>query len=320
VFHLRAGDIRAVDGVSFDIPRGGSVGIVGESGSGKSITALSIMRLIRPPGEIVGGSIWLDGLDLLRMNTREMRRIRGRRIALVSQEPTASLNPILRIGDQVAEAVRVHDRGARRTEVERRVLELLESVEIPDAKRRARQHPHSLSGGMQQRVVIATALANRPDLLILDEPTTAVDATIQAQILDLIQRLREEINMATLLITHDLAVIAEMVDEVIVMYGGRVMEHGRTRDVITTPKHPYSQGLLAAIPTLGMKKRRLQTIPGTVANPLNMPSGCPFAPRCPDAMAKCASFPPTTVLPDARTIACWLYATPEVTAAEKEGA
>jgi oligopeptide/dipeptide ABC transporter ATP-binding protein len=298
--------VRAVDGVSFDIKPGASVGIVGESGSGKSVTSLSIMGLVERPGWIAGGSILFRGRDLLALDEREMRHIRGDDIAMVFQEPMTALNPVYTVGDQVAEIIRAHRRVSHR-EVRDRTIELFKLVGIPAAERRVHDYPHNLSGGMRQRVMIAMAMANEPDLLILDEPTTALDVTIQAQILDLVRGLRERVNSAVLLITHDIGVVAEVCDEIVVMYGGKVMERGTTAQIIRDPKHPYTRGLLASIPALGMRGERLRVIRGTVPSPLHMPPGCPFAPRCPNVMDICARMPDYITLPDGRQVFCWLY-------------
>jgi oligopeptide/dipeptide ABC transporter ATP-binding protein len=305
-FRTMDGVVRAVNGVSFTVNPGTSVGIVGESGSGKSVTSLSIMRLIEPPGWIAKGELVFQGRDLLTLSERGMQRIRGNNISMVFQEPMTALDPVYTVGHQVAEVLRVH-RTISRKEASRRAVALFQTVGIPDAGRRVNEYPHNLSGGMRQRVVIAMALANEPDLLILDEPTTALDVTIQAQILELVKQLRQEFHTTVLLITHDFGVIAEMADEVIVMYGGKVMEHGNVRQIIKDPKHPYTRGLLASIPSLGLKNQRLNVISGMVPNPLQMPPGCPFAPRCPHAMEVCSAMPALKRLDDGRDVACWLY-------------
>jgi peptide/nickel transport system ATP-binding protein/oligopeptide transport system ATP-binding protein len=305
-FRTMDGVVKAVDGVSFDIAAGASVGIVGESGSGKSVTSLSIMRLIEPPGWIASGQILFRGKDLASLSEEEMRKVRGDDISMVFQEPMTALNPVYTVGDQVAEVLREHRKMSRRDAM-RRTIELFKMVGIPAAERRVNEYPHNLSGGMRQRVMIAMALANEPDLLILDEPTTALDVTIQAQILELVKNLRTEVNTAVLLITHDIGVIAEMSDEVIVMYGGKVMERANVLQIIKDPKHPYTKGLLASIPSLGMKNQRLNVIAGAVPNPLNMPPGCPFAPRCPYVMDICRTMPELKTLDDGRQVFCWLY-------------
>jgi len=305
-FRTMDGVVKAVDGVSFDIAPGASVGIVGESGSGKSVTSLSIMRLIEPPGWIANGQIVFRGRDLVSLSDEEMQKIRGDDISMVFQEPMSALNPVYTVGDQVSEVLRVH-RHMSKKEALNRTVELFKTVGIPAAERRVRDYPHNLSGGMRQRVMIAMALANEPDLLILDEPTTALDVTIQAQILELVKDLRRNVNTAVLLITHDIGVIAEMSDEVIVMYGGKVMERAQVNQIIKDPKHPYTKGLLASIPSLGMKGQRLNVIAGAVPNPLNMPPGCPFAPRCPYVMDVCTTMPELKTIDDGRQVFCWLY-------------
>ncbi|HEY3717154.1 MAG TPA: ABC transporter ATP-binding protein [Jatrophihabitantaceae bacterium] len=305
-FKTRSGLVRAVDGVSFDIATGSSVGIVGESGSGKSVTSLSIMRLIEPPGFIASGQILFKGRDLVNLSEREVRAVRGRDVALVFQDPMSALNPVYPVGKQVAEALQAHQDLSRRAAMDRAV-ELLSMVGISAPGRRVHEYPHKLSGGMRQRVTIAMALANEPDLLILDEPTTALDVTIQAQILDLIRDLRQRVNTSVLLITHDIGVVAEMCEQVVVMYGGRVMERGPVAQVIDTPRHPYTAGLLTSVPTPQMKGRRLNTIGGAVPNPLQMPPGCPFQPRCPKAMDICSTMPELKDAGDGGQVACWLY-------------
>ena len=305
-FRTMDGTVKAVDGVSFDIAPGSSIGIVGESGSGKSVTSLSIMRLIDPPGWIAGGRILFRGKDLTKYSEREMQHIRGDDISMVFQEPMSALNPVYTVGDQVAEVIRVH-RDVSRREAMNRTVELFKRVGIPVPERRVRDYPHNLSGGMRQRVMIAMALANEPDLLILDEPTTALDVTIQAQILELVKDLRRDVNTAVLLITHDLGVVAEMSEDVVVMYGGKVMEQATVEQIIKDPKHPYTKGLLASMPSLGSRNQRLNVIAGAVPNPLNMPTGCPFAPRCPYAMDVCATMPELKTLDDGRKVFCWLY-------------
>jgi oligopeptide/dipeptide ABC transporter ATP-binding protein len=305
-FRTLDGLVRAVDGVSFSVAAGASVGIVGESGSGKSVTSLSIMRLVEPPGQIARGEIVFKGRDLASLSPEEMRKIRGNEISMVFQEPMTALNPVYSVGDQVAETVRVHSNVSHR-EAMNRAIELFKLVGIPAPERRIKDHPHNMSGGMRQRVMIAIALANNPDLLILDEPTTALDVTIQAQILELVKKLREEVNTAILLITHDMGVIAEMSEDVIVMYGGKVMEEANVVQLVKDPKHPYTRGLLASMPSLGMKNQRLNVIAGSVPNPLRLPPGCPFAPRCPHVMDVCATMPDARVLDDGRRVFCWLY-------------
>ena len=305
-FRTRAGLVRAVDGVSFTLEPGGSLGIVGESGSGKTVTSLSIMRLVEPPGFIAGGRISFRGRDMVDMSEREIRDIRGREIGLVFQDPMTSLNPVYRVGDQVAEAMQAHGEHKRGAAMERAVA-LFRMLGIPDPARRVHEYPHQLSGGMRQRVMIAMALINEPELLILDEPTTALDVTIQAQILDLVRGLRQRLNTAVLLITHDIGVVEEICEQVLVMYGGRVMEHGTVEQVTANPKHPYTKGLLGSIPTRAKRGEKLEAIGGAVPSPLLRPPGCPFQPRCPAAMDVCGADPGLRDPGDGRRVACWLY-------------
>ena len=305
-FRTRAGVVRAVDGVSFAVAPGAALGIVGESGSGKSVTSLSVMGLIDPPGVVASGEVMFRGRDLLRLPEREVRALRGREICLVFQDPMTALNPVYTVGDQVAEALEAHG-PITHGQARARCVELFRSLGIPAPERRVDEYPHQLSGGMRQRVVIAMALANRPELLILDEPTTALDVTIQAQILDLVRTLRQDANTAVMLITHDIGVVGEVCEEVVVMYGGRVMEHGTVAQVVDDPKHPYTRGLLASIPNRAMRGRPLNAIGGTVPNPLRTPPGCPFQPRCPRAMPECAADPGPRDPGDGRRISCWLY-------------
>ncbi|MDO5113056.1 MAG: ABC transporter ATP-binding protein [Planctomycetia bacterium] len=296
-FFTDEGTATAVDDVSFGIPRGKTVGVVGESGSGKSVTAMSIMGLVSPPGKVTGGEIWFQGesqqkVDLLQLSDMQMRKYRGKHIAMIFQEPMSSLNPVFRIGDQIAEAVRLHHPQLSPQEVRTRTLEMLEKVRIPEPALRAREYPHQFSGGMRQRVMIAMALSCNPELLIADEPTTALDVTIQAQILDLLRDLQQSNGMSILMITHDLGVIAEMADEVVVMYASKVVEKASVQTLFSRPLHPYTQGLLQARPELGNVhengvKKKLYTIPGTVPSPLHFPSGCKFHPRCPKCMPIC---------------------------------
>jgi oligopeptide/dipeptide ABC transporter ATP-binding protein len=305
-FASHAGEIRAVDGVDFTLDAGRTLGIVGESGSGKSVTALSIMRLIDPPGRIVeGSSVVFDGRELTRLTERELEEIRGAEISMIFQEPMTSLNPVYTVGEQIAESVRVH-RGASAREARERAVEMLELVGIPEAARRYDDYPHQLSGGMRQRVMIGIALACEPKLVIADEPTTALDVTIQAQILELLVSLRERLGMAILLITHDLGVVAETCDDVVVMYAGRVVERGPARDVFASPQHPYTEALLQSIPMLGMTQAEpLRVIRGAVPSPLDWPAGCRFRPRCDYAFDRCAEQPPLLAV-GAQEAACWL--------------
>ena len=311
-FHVMDGTVPAVDGVSFQVRRGETLGVVGESGCGKSVTALTIMRLIEtPPGEIVSGEIWFDGRDVLQLSQDEMLQVRGAEMAMIFQEPMTSLNPVLTVGDQIVEAVVAHKKLSRKAAWDR-AIEMLRLVGIPEAPRRARQYPHEMSGGMRQRVMIALALSCDPKLLIADEPTTALDVTIQAQILELIRRVQAETGTALLLITHDLGVVAETVQRVVVMYAGKVVETGSVQEVLQDPKHPYTEGLLASIPSKGMRGTRLNVIKGSVPNPFRMPVGCRFHPRCPYAFDPCPDHePPLDELgrPE-RRVACWLHTTP----------
>ncbi len=285
----------AVDGVSFQVDPGRTLGIVGESGSGKSLTALAILRLVpSPPGRIASGRVRFEGRDLAAIPEAEMERVRGARIGMIFQEPMSALNPVFTIGEQVSEALRVHE-GLGRREASARALRLLERVGISDAPRRMGQYPHELSGGMRQRVMIAAALACRPSLLIADEPTTALDVTIQAQILALLRELQREMGMAVILITHDLGVVAQMVDRVVVMYGGRIAEEGTVEQVFGQPSHPYTRLLLESIPSLDHDRDRLPTIPGMVPTLAELPAGCRFHPRCPQAMAVCREKVPQPV-------------------------
>ncbi|KKM08833.1 peptide ABC transporter ATP-binding protein [Clostridiales bacterium PH28_bin88] len=312
-FYTADGVVPAVDGVSVSMGRGETLAIVGESGSGKSVTSLSIMQLVpRPPGKIVGGAIRFGGEDLLKKSPAEMRRIRGNRISMIFQEPMTSLNPVFRVGEQVAETLRLHQ-GLGKREAWLQAVEMLKKVGIPSPEKRVRDYPHQLSGGMRQRVMIAMALSCNPELLIADEPTTALDVTIQAQILDLMRQLRREFGTAILLITHDLGVVAEMADRVLVMYAGRVVEEAGVTDLFDDPKHPYTAGLLRSIPRLEGTGERLYTIEGTVPNPVQLPAGCAFHPRCPLAGELCRKEEPQLrrVAPG-RFASCWLYRQEEV--------
>jgi oligopeptide/dipeptide ABC transporter ATP-binding protein len=294
VFRLPGGrEAAAVDDVSFSIARGETLGLVGESGSGKSVTALSIVRLVLPPGRITNGRVDLEGRDLLALPEPEMRRIRGRRIGFIFQEPMVALNPVYTIGFQIEETLAVHEL-ARGAAARRRAVELLDAVRVPDAARRARAYPHQLSGGLRQRAMIALALAAEPSLVIADEPTTALDVTVQAEILDLLRDMRRRLNLSLLLITHDLGVVAEMADRVAVMYGGRIVELATVDQVFRTPAHPYTRGLLASIPA-GRPGERLTAIPGTVPGLGSFGAGCPFADRCPDRFDPCADRVPNPV-------------------------
>jgi len=304
-FFTQDGTVRAVDGVSFQIGHAQTLGVVGESGCGKSITSLSVMRLIERPGKIVEGAIRLNGDDLLTKTDEEIRDIRGDQVSMIFQEPMTSLNPVFTCGEQISEAVQQHSAATPREGMERAV-EMLSLVGIPDAKRRAREYPHQLSGGMRQRVVIAMALSTDPDLLIADEPTTALDVTIQAQILELMRGLREKNRMAIMLITHDLGVVAEMADDVVVMYSGKVVERSDVRTIFGSPHHPYTQGLLHSIPRLDERVDRLEVIKGTVPSPYNLPTGCLFKRRCPYRMPICDVAPPFRAVKEGHYSRCWL--------------
>ncbi len=308
-FRQRGVTSRAVDGVSFAIESGACVGIVGESGSGKSVTSLSILRLIAdPPGRIVSGRILFLGTDLLALPMDRMPEIRGRDIAMIFQEPMSSLNPVLTVGDQIAEAVMLHEPRSR-VQARARAAEVLGLVGIPDPGERLDAYPHQLSGGMRQRVMIAMALACNPKLLIADEPTTALDVTIQAQVLELMKRLRRTLDTAILIISHDLGVIAEIADRVVVMYAGRVVESADMRRIFRRPAHPYTKGLLQSVPRLSDGKRRLHQIPGSVPAPGTLGPGCPFAPRCPERRPICETqMPVMTDLGHGQFAACWAAA------------
>jgi len=309
-FRTLEGTVTAVDGVDLEVHRGETLGLVGESGCGKSVTALSILRLLRPPAEIEG-EILFEGRDLLALDPEGIRGVRGKAISMIFQEPMTSLNPVLTVGEQIAEALRRHERLTR-PEAWGRSVEMLELVQIPAPEARARDYPHRLSGGMRQRAMIAMALCCNPRLVLADEPTTALDVTIQAQIMSLIARLKEEFRTAVVLITHDLGVIAEMATRVAVMYAGQIVEEAPVRDLFKDPRHPYTCGLLGSVPVIGHKGRtgrRLQEIPGMVPNPLAMPRGCAFHPRCTRKIGCCEADPPPMVrLGETRKVRCWLSA------------
>jgi len=312
-FYTQDGVVKAVDGVDFAVRRGEIVGLVGESGCGKSVTSFSVLRLISYPGRIVSGEVFFDGVDLMKLPRRQMTHIRGSRISMIFQQPTSCLNPVFTAGDQIGEVLTIHQnmRGEDRRE---RVIELLQKVGIPDAEKRANAYPHELSGGQAQRAMIAMALACSPELLIADEPTTALDVTIQAQILDLMRKLQAETGTAIILITHDLGTVADMASRVAVMYAGRIVEEGDVRTIFHHPSHPYTQGLLASVPVLGQVKDELDVIPGVVPNLINLPTGCRFAPRCRPREEKGLSIC-TEQEPKLRLVAgesghkvrCWLY-------------
>jgi oligopeptide/dipeptide ABC transporter ATP-binding protein len=311
-FYTDNGVARAVDGVSFSVGVGETVGVVGESGCGKSVTALSILRLVRPPGRIEEGSVMrFEGRDLLGLDEREMQHVRGNRIAMVFQEPMTALNPVFTIGDQIGEVARIHA-GASKRESLAKAIEMLEVVGIPAPEQRAGEYPHQLSGGMRQRVVIAMALVMNPALVIADEPTTALDVTIQAQILELLADLTRRLGTSVLLITHDLGVVAENCTRVIVMYAGEVVEEATTVDLFARAHHPYTEGLLGAMPRVGGEKERLATIPGTVPPPTNWPKGCRFRDRCPYSWERCeAEHPPLYQIGGGHTSRCHLADEPE---------
>jgi peptide/nickel transport system ATP-binding protein/oligopeptide transport system ATP-binding protein len=292
VFRTSLGEIAAVDGVDLEVPRGRTLGIVGESGCGKSMLSLSVMRLVPAPGRVAAGRVLLDGQDLLQLPMPAMRDLRGSRVAMIFQEPMTSLNPVHSIGWQITEAMRAHDKRASAAELRERAIAALQRVRIPSPERRFDDYPHQLSGGMRQRVMIAMALACKPQLLIADEPTTALDVTVQAQILDLLRELQQETGMSIILITHDLGVIAEMADEVAVMYAGRVVERASAEDIFASPQHPYTLGLLGSVPRLDEDRASLLAIEGAVPPPFALPKGCRFHPRCPFAIEACTRADP----------------------------
>lgn len=306
-FDTRDGENQAVRGVSLHVDEGETLGIVGESGSGKSVTVKAVMGMITPPGRIVSGDISFAGERLNGLSEREWRRVRGNRMAMVFQDPMTSLNPVKKVGDQLTEVIRRH-RGLSKREALEEAIRLLREVGITDPERRVGQYPHEFSGGMRQRVMIAMALSCQPELLIADEPTTALDVTIQAQILDLLKQLKENSSMSIVLITHDLGVVAQVCSRVVVMYGGMVMEEGSAEDIFYRPKHPYTQGLLRSVPQRkgGSSRERLVPIEGSPPDLIDPPSGCPFRERCPHAMPKCAELPPHFEVGPAHRALCWL--------------
>jgi oligopeptide/dipeptide ABC transporter ATP-binding protein len=307
-FHTEAGTAKAVDGVDFDIFPGEVLGLVGESGSGKTVTSLSILRLLpQPGGRIVGGRVVFEGRDLVQLSESEMRRVRGRGISMILQDPMTSLNPVYTIGNQVGEGFRFHPDATRdRRSVAERVVEVLRHVRIPAAAARVRDYPHQLSGGMRQRVVAAIALACRSQVMIADEPTTALDVTVQAQFLQLLRDMQRESGFGVLYITHDLGVVAEICDRVAVMYAGRIVESGTVREIFKQPRHPYTRGLINAVPLLGQKRDELFTIPGQPPDVTGLPPGCSFAPRCDRATEKChAEFPPAQRTDGGAEALCW---------------
>lgn len=306
-FYTDSGIVKAVDGVSFDVKPGRTLGIVGESGCGKSITSMSILKLIEKPGKIVEGTIKFDDKDIVGMDDKEIREVRGNDISMIFQEPMTSLNPVFRVENQIMEAIMLHQ-GLDKKEAKKVAIDMLKFVGIPRAEQVARDYPHQLSGGMRQRVMIAMALACKPKLLIADEPTTALDVTIQAQILKLMNDLKEKTNTAIMLITHDLGVIAQMADDVIVMYSGKVVESAPVQELFRNPQHPYTKGLLASIPSLDQDKERLHSIDGVVPNPFHLPKGCYFAPRCEYAKEECATkMPSVSKTGEEHMVRCFLY-------------
>jgi len=309
-FFTDDGVAKAVDGVDLELEEGGTLGVVGESGCGKSVTALSIMRLVPdPPGRIVNGEIFYSGNNLLALSEPEMRKIRGRSISMIFQEPMTSLNPVFQIGDQISEVLRLHERLPKK-EAWNRSVEMLKLVGIPAPERRISEYPHQLSGGMRQRAMIAMALACSPKLMIADEPTTALDVTIQAQILELINRLQKEKGMSVILITHNLGVIAETAQKVAVMYAGRIVEYSAVRPLFASPKHPYTQGLLKSIPRLDedhSRKQKLEAIPGLVPSLLDLPQGCKFSNRCKHAFDRCTEEPLLVEAEAGHLVRCWLH-------------
>lgn len=308
-FKTDDGVVKAVDGVSFDLHKGETLGIVGESGSGKSVTNLSLMRLIpSPPGRIVGGEVLFHDTDLLTASDRTMRSIRGNKISMIFQDPMTSLNPFLRVSTQLEETIRLHQ-GLSTRAARAQAIEMLAMVGIPRPEKRILNYPHQFSGGMRQRVMIAMALSCKPEILIADEPTTALDVTIQAQILEIIKRLSEELGTAVIMITHDLGVVAGMCDNVAVMYAGKVVERGATRELFADPKHPYTRGLIKSVPRLDQKQQdRLFSIDGQPPNLIDLPDACPFYPRCDHAMDICKQkYPTATMLSETRAVNCWLY-------------
>ena len=305
-FHTDKGEVKAVNGVTFNLEKGKILGIVGESGSGKSVTAYSIMRILEKNGRITEGKILYKGQDIAEFSEKQMREFRGKCCSIIFQDPMTSLNPVFTVGNQLREAIELHtDRKGK--EAEARAIEMLTLVGVNEPEKRVKQYPYELSGGMRQRVMIAMALACEPDILIADEPTTALDVTIQAQILELMQSLQKKLGMAIIMVTHDLGVIADMCDEIIVMYGGRVCERGTAEDIFYRPHHEYTKGLLRSIPNVDRIGEKLIPIPGTPSNLLNMPKGCAFCPRCEEAMKICIEEqPPEMQMPDGHFASCWL--------------
>ena len=307
-FFTPAGEVKAVGGISYDLNYGEVMGVVGESGSGKSQEAYSIMGLLQSPGKVTGGSITFEGKDVLAMSKEEMTNFRGNKVAMIFQNPMTCLNPVYTIGNQLVEALKAHDKSISKEDAEKRAMEMMEMVGINNVEKRMKQYPHEFSGGMRQRVMIAIALACEPKLLIADEPTTALDVTIQAQILELMMELKDKLGMAIIMITHDLGVVASMCDRIAVMYAGRIVEYGTTDDIFYRPHHMYTKGLIRSIPRLDTKEHeRLVPIEGTPVDLLNPPAGCPFAPRCEACMKICLrEMPPVTQFDDVHYTQCWL--------------
>jgi oligopeptide transport system ATP-binding protein len=307
VFSTYAGEVSALNDIAFDVGHGEAVGIVGESGSGKSVTMLSVMQLLADNGKVKNGEILFEGKNLLNLKDREMQKLRGNEIGMIFQDPMTSLNPVFTIGNQLTEAILRHNKISR-TEAKAKAIGVLNLVGIPNPERRLKQYPHEFSGGMRQRVMIAMALSCEPKLLIADEPTTALDVTIQAQIMELMKELKDKINMAIILITHDLGLVADICDRVMVMYGGTIVEKGTVHDIFYDPKHPYTEGLLKCIPRLNMEKERLNPIEGSPPDMLNAPKGCPYVARCPKAMQVCLTEKPVfKEICEGHGAACWLH-------------
>ena len=319
IFPTESGEVRAVNGINFSLARGKVLGIVGESGSGKSVTAYSILRILDNPGKITQGSVLFEEEDLVRLSPGEMRHVRGAIISIIFQDPMTSLNPVYTVGNQLSEAIRLHTRRNRQ-QARARALEMLTLVGVNEPEKRLKQYPYQLSGGMRQRVMIAMALACEPDILIADEPTTALDVTIQAQILELMQDLKEKLGMAIIMITHDLGVIAEMCDEIIVMYAGRVCERGTAEEIFYNPRHEYTKGLLRSIPKLETGKGRLMPIGGSPVDLLNLPEGCAFAARCDSAMKICLREQPEELRINEHHLAsCWLNVKNQMEGGQEHG-
>jgi oligopeptide/dipeptide ABC transporter ATP-binding protein len=306
-FYLQSGVVSAVQGLSFDVRKRSSFGIVGESGSGKTVTALTIMGLLpSPPGRIDSGKILFKGEDLLTKRPEELRKIRGKNISMIYQDPMTSLNPVLKVGFQVAEGPIIHDKLSRR-EAELKAIGMMSATGIPEAEERAKDYPHQFSGGMQQRIMIAMALTTQPDLIIADEPTTALDVITQAQILALLKELQRKQGMSVVLITHDIGIVAELCDEILVMYAGQGAERGKAKDILSDARHPYTKGLLGSITRTDREIERLNSIPGTIPNLARPPPGCRFHPRCPFAFQKCKQLPSAFNVGEDRYVRCWLY-------------